>query len=335
MPRLRSHRRDHRARAGKSRKRRNLVKFIPEADSDFALTAHNFMYIVRKDPAAVGLAPAQAQDVEEAVTEYRSALARSSNRLTRSQQTILRKDVAREKCEKVIRRCANIIRANPDVDEVTKKALRLKPRPARLRDRKCPQNPPMLRFVGSGDGVAQEAGIGNGSGVHVLEWWANSSRFVGDRETGKWRRARPDGAARLELFVELVPVGHAIPHHPAELMGRPWYLGSFTTSRMEVTYPIPSEPMLVVYWGRWADARGRVGRFSKTCTARVEGWSQSRLALPTADESRRIETKIVYVQVSRSEPAALADHSGIPDEIFEPARRQVEALEVKQLPEAA
>ena len=119
-------------------------------------------------------------------------------------------------------------------------------------------------------------------------------------------------------------------------MGRPWYLGSFTTSRMEVTYPIPSEPMLVVYWGRWADARGRVGRFSKTCTARVEGWSQTaRPALPAGDENRRIETKIVYVQVSRSEPAALADHSSMPDEIFEPARRQVEALEVKQLPEAA
>jgi hypothetical protein len=28
---------------------------------------------------------------------------------------------------------------------------------------------------------------------------------------------------------------------------------------------------LVVYWGRWADARGGVGPFSATCATRVEG----------------------------------------------------------------
>jgi hypothetical protein len=341
MPRLRSQRpsrRAHRARARapKGRKRRNLLKFIPEGDSDFAYTAGNFLAYIRLDPAGHHLAEGQVQEIEQAVTGFRHALLHSLMRHTRGPQTIRSKDFARAKCEEVIRRYANIIRADPDVEEVKKTLLRLKPRPKRLKDRKCEQNPPRLRFLGSGDGVAHEAGIGNGSGVHVLEFWANSSRFFGDREAAEWRRAKPDGTTRLELFVDLVPVGHPIPNHPAELTGRPWYLGSFTTSRMEVKYPIPSEPMLVVYWGRWADAKGRVGRFSKTCTGHVEGWTQqARPALPAADESRRIETKIVYVQMSRSEPAALPDHSDEIPEIIQPPRRRLDAAEVRQLPGAA
>jgi hypothetical protein len=30
--------------------------------------------------------------------------------------------------------------------------------------------------------------------------------------------------------------------------------------------------MLVVYWGRWADAKGNVGPFSATLRTRAEGW---------------------------------------------------------------
>jgi hypothetical protein len=100
------------------------------------------------------------------------------------------------------------------------------------------------------------------------------------------------------LFVELLPppqmlpgmpkhiaqydptIGGQIPTHPAQWSGgRLWYLGSFTTSRFEVEYPVLSDgtPMLVCYWGRWADARGGVGPFSQTCVARVEGGA---MALP-------------------------------------------------------
>jgi len=50
-------------------------------------------------------------------------------------------------------------------------------------------------------------------------------------------------------------------------------VGSFTTSRFEVEFPYLNDgtPALVCYWGRWADARGGTGPFSKTCVARVEG----------------------------------------------------------------
>jgi hypothetical protein len=35
--------------------------------------------------------------------------------------------------------------------------------------------------------------------------------------------------------------------------------------------------MLVVYWGRWADATGNVGPWSNTVVGRVEGWSDRML----------------------------------------------------------
>lgn len=57
--------------------------------------------------------------------------------------------------------------------------------------------------------------------------------------------------------------------------------------------------MLVVYWGRWADARGGFGPFSQTCVARVEGGPHAMPQLmhfpgsqpELASVSRRIEPK--------------------------------------------
>ena len=91
------------------------------------------------------------------------------------------------------------------------------------------------------------------------------------------------GRARLELFVDLVPLNEPIPAHPGERSGgRLWYLRSFTTSRFEVDFPrlVVGDrpvPMRVAYWGRWADSTGGVGPFSQTCVSPLE---QSEYALP-------------------------------------------------------
>ena len=348
MPRLRSHRRDHRARAPARRKYRNLVKFIPEADSDFAFTANNFLSYLRSDPAGHGLAPEDLAEIEQAVTEFRQALTALLMNRRRNPELVLRKRNARARAEEVVRRWGNIIRANPDVDASKKTLLRLKGRPERLRRGRLCDDPPVLRFMGTGDGTCGDVGIGNGSGVHVLELRSCVQSNIRHRALGIQRRMKPDGATRAEVFVELVPPGAPMPRHPAQLTGRPWYLGSFSTSRIEVRFPIPSEPMLVVYWARWADEKGNVSRFSQTCVAGWAGDAQrSRCALPAAvaGEAPRIETKVVYVQVSRSEPAALPDY-GSADHALEDydaengarpdsARRPVEAVEVKRLPEQA
>ena len=85
---------------------------------------------------------------------------------------------------------------------------------------------------------------------------------------------KPEGAVRLELFVDLVLTDEPIPARPgANHGGRPWYLRSYTRSPIVLAPPMASVPMRVVYWGRWADSVGNVGPFSATAVGWIEGGS--------------------------------------------------------------
>jgi hypothetical protein len=128
----------------------------------------------------------------------------------------------------------------------------------------CPPEPPRLRFVRA----LHESGA---TPVHELEFY--------DART--FKHTRPEGAVRLELFVDLIPPEEPIPAHPgANYGGRPWYLRSYTRSPIRLEPPMAREMMRVVYWGRWADSTGEVGPFSATAVAWMEGGS--RACLPGA-----------------------------------------------------
>lgn len=100
--------------------------------------------------------------------------------------------------------------------------------------------------------------------VHELEFRAH------DASSG----ARPAGAVRLELFVDLIPPDEPIPAHPGANYGsRPWYLRSYTRSPIKLAPPMARVPMRVVYWGRWADSMGNVGPLSATAVGWIEGGS--------------------------------------------------------------
>jgi hypothetical protein len=288
-------RKDHRARAPKRIRRRKLDKFIPDSDSDFAMTSQQFAWAIARDPALYFLTVEDAQNISSAVKEFRAALRKSIHKFTRTQQAVMSKDLARAKLEDIVRSYGDPIRANRKISDIDKMLVRVKEQPKRKKKRSCPDKAPILRYRGPLDTG------GPGSHRHVLEY-ADADMY------GKTTIKKPDGAVRIELCVELVPQGTArVPKHPAELTGRPWHLRSYTTSTMVVEFPMPSEPMLVVYWGRWADSKGNVGPYSKTCVARVEGWSNGAgaAALPEEYEARRVETKIVFIQT----PYALTDQS--------------------------
>ena len=234
----------------------------------------------------------------------------------------MRKDSARERAEECVRSFGNIIRSDPNVPEMHKRLLRLKLKPKRLGKRKCPKVPPQLIFAGSGDGVAGEVGIGSGSGIHVIKFFGGRDSDVIKKSDSMvdMRRAKPDGAVRIELYFDMVPVGESVPRLPNE-RGWPKYLRSYTRSPMEVEFPLPvGEPMLLVYWARWADSTGEVSRWSKPCVARVEGWTATRPALPEGEcaAARRVETKYVFIQTPIA--GMLPDHlesDDVADEIAE------------------
>lgn len=84
---------------------------------------------------------------------------------------------------------------------------------------------------------------------------------------------------------------------------------------------MPSSPMQVVYWARWADSSGNVGPFSKTVVADVEGWPTTRTSLPDQTEVRRRQQKIVIT----SARLELPDCDESVEAIEEDARRLLTA----------
>src|SRR5687768_11336593 len=240
-------------------RRRQTTKFIPDGDSDFALTGRAFARIIERDPERFMLTSEDAQRIVSAMEEFRRALAVTTAPGGCTKMDTMRKDELRATAKAIVREYGNVIRANPKISQIDKLVLRIKQRPQRAKDRTCPQTPPVLVFKG-----VVEAG-NEGQKKHVL-------KFLD--AIGCGTRAKPPGAARVELFVELVAPDEPLPTHPGEL-GRAWYLRSFSRSPMVVKFPVPTTPMKVVYWARWANATGETGPFSKTCEGPVVGWSNA------------------------------------------------------------
>jgi hypothetical protein len=299
-------------RERKYRLRAKTTRFIPDGDSDFARMGRNFANYIAQHAERFGFSAEQVAKVAAAVDEFRDALHSTMVPSTCGPMATRIKNDCRAKAEEVIRAAARVLKATADesITSADRLNLNLAERPKRLKRRECPQIAPVLTFKGS---TAPDSSGGGGGGRHILE-------YGNDFDLGS--SAKPHGPARLELFVELVPPEWAVgasgekklPSQPGQLTGgMRWYLRSYTTSRFEVEFPVSSDgtPMLVLYWGRWADATGAYGPFSRTCVARVEGgplpvlpmYIGARPATGGAERvSRRIEMKHVVFEQPRALP---------------------------------
>ena len=233
-------------------------KIVPNGDVAFKTMAEAFARVIAADPARFAVEPGDAEALSAAVARYAEALLLSQGGASRSPAATRAKDASRAEAERLVRRIAHRVRINDRVPAEAKFALNLRERPARATRQTCPQEPPRLRFV-------RALHQGNGATpMHELTF----------RAIGATSSAKPAGAVRLELFVDLVPPDEPIPARPgANHGGRPWYLRSFTRSPIVIAPPMARVPMRVVYWGRWADSTGNVGPFSATAVAWIEGGS--------------------------------------------------------------
>lgn len=281
------------SRGGLKRRRLGLPRhvptkrFIPDGDVEFANKARCFAERILREPERFALSADDAERIDEAVVEFRDALAKARHRYTRSMQMTRLKDDAREKAEQIVRKYGTLIRLNENIPAADKITVGIRERSKRPRKTQCPTTAPYLRFVRStGDENSCEP-------VHILTF--REAIIAGGR-------ARPDGAARLELFVELVPHDAPIPTHPAQLTGG-WakYLRSYTRSPIRVEFPVAPGPMRVVYWARWADSTGNVGPFCETVVARVEGWDNERRAVAQLGSGRK-QQRIVITSAMKELP---------------------------------
>ncbi len=253
--------RRYRLRGGKAR----TGRFIPDADREFAHMARQFAIHLEQNADRFGSEAETVEQLTTAVTAFRDALSATLQHSTAGPRATRTKNETRRSAEAIVRSVARFLRgsAEESLTDSDRMCLNMPKRAKRPRRLECPQVAPILRFIGSTNPYGNPV-LG---GRHILE-------YRNDFDVSS--TAKPDGAARLELFVELVPMDEPIPLHPAERSGgRLWYLRSFTKRRFEVDFPRmydgeKPKPMRVVYWGRWADASGDFGPFSNTCPAPVE-----------------------------------------------------------------
>ena len=268
---------------------RTTHRFIPDGDLEFANLARVFAEEIASDPGRFHLSDEDAQRIGQAVTEFRDALAKTRHRFSRSEQTTQLKDEARAKAEAIVRKYGNLIRLNDQINAADKIVVGIRERSKPVRRTRNDLPAPTLRFAGTtGEGTL----LGH---KHILRFYDGSDNV---------RRSRPQGAVRLELFVELVAPDEPMPQGPGQLSGgRGWYLRSYTRSPIHVEFPVArQQPMRVVYWARWADAKGNVGPFCATVKARVEGWDGGGRALPSFTEGRQRQQRIVITSAMKELP---------------------------------
>ena len=234
-------------------------KAIPNGDLDFVTMAENFARHIAGDPQRFEVLPGDAEQLDGAVSRYRAAL-QASRFGARSAAATRAKDDARLEAEQIIRRLRHLVKLNKRIDAASKVLLGICERTGAPKAMTVPPEPPRLRFL-------RALHESDASPMHELAF-----------STMDLKKARPEGAARLELFVDLIPPEEPIPNHPAANRGgRPWYLRSYTRSPIVLAPPMPRVPMRILYWGRWADSAGAVGPFSATCAGWIEGGSHRLL----------------------------------------------------------
>lgn len=231
-------------------------KFIPNGDIDFVAMAEHFARTIANAPQRYSVSAEESSALTAEVARFRAVLTAARGGGTRSSATTATaaKEEARAIAEKRIRRIAHLVRVNESIDAATKIGLGMRERTAKPKVLTVPNEPPRLEFV--------RAIHDNGAvPVHELQFTA-----------ADYRKAKPDGAVRLELFCDLIAPDEPIPNFPGATPGsRPLYLRSFTRSPITLTPPMARVPMRVVYWGRWADSAGNVGPFSSTAVGWIEG----------------------------------------------------------------
>ena len=237
-------------------------KFIPNGDEDFAVKAEAFARVLLREPERFDVPRGEAEELDAAVKTYRAAL-QACRFGSRSQAATRAKEDARSEAEVIMRRLGHLLRLNKRLDAASKVLLGIRERTARPKTTPCPQEPPRLKF----ERALHQAGA---SPMHELSF-----------TSADFKRSKPEGAVRLELFVDLIAPDEPVPGHPgANHGGRPWYLCSYTRSPIVIAPPMPRVPMRVLYWGRWAGSGsgpGNVGPFSATAAGWIEGGTHGYL----------------------------------------------------------
>jgi hypothetical protein len=215
--------------------------FIPNRDGDFDQWLANFAAKISADPAAYGLSPADAAQMDAARALWHSAYLGAVAPVTRTLPAIAEKDSRRAAAVVIARRLAARVRSDDTVPNTLKLGLGLKVRAAGLTRAPAPAALPVL----SVDRISPT--------THDLVVRSAQENFA---------RAKPKDAATLLVVRVVADAPAKNPHDGA-------FLTLATRMRFRSEFEHQEGGKIATYFARWANPRGELGPWSSPVSARV------------------------------------------------------------------
>ena len=214
---------------------------IPRPDFAAAEWMTRFARVLSADPGAYHVPVAAAAEVAGRAAAFEAARVVAVAEPTRTAGNVALKDAARAAAEAVCRRYYTQVKNDPDVDDVLKVKLAVRPVNRRRTRSAAPRGWPVLNTPALGHGF------------HVLRFSPSDAPS---------RRGRPDGAASIQLFLA-VGDGRAAGPDDARLQG------VHTADVLRVRFDPSDDGKVATYFARFAGPRGQPGPWSAPAHARV------------------------------------------------------------------
>lgn len=212
---------------------------IPQRDNDLDAYVLNWKTLLTATPANYGLVAGDAVAISAQYTTFHAALLLVQNPATKTQVTVLAKDIARASMKVLLRAQYGIIKANPAVTDALKTGIGVRvsdPVPTPIPP---PATYPVLAVINSAP----------------LEHEIN----MRDNLTPT-RRAKPAGTIGALVYRS---VGTVAATDPAQLM----LMGMFSRSTfVGDTFAAGDAGKIASYAARWTNSKGEEGPFSAIVT---------------------------------------------------------------------
>jgi len=215
--------------------------FIPREDTLALAWMQTFAGGIAAGPALYMLSPADAAAISAAVDAFDVALQVVLDPAERTKVTVAAKDDARRSAEQICRQYAGLIKLNAGVSDPDKIAIGVRPVNTSRDPVPVPQSSPLLNIIAATPG-------------------AQTLRYA-DASTPD-KRAKPFGAASLQLFVS---VGEAASADPEQAK----FLGAYTTNPIGIGFEAGDDGKIATYFARWASRRGDTGPWSAPVSMRI------------------------------------------------------------------
>jgi len=207
--------------------------YVPRSDEKFRRWAFVLTGRIAQDPAAAGVTREQSLELTAAFDEFNKYYDLSRMRGTRTLDIVGRKNAARKILEAMCRKVAQKIKHDESVPLELKSVIFRRGR-KRRKVAGPPETAPTLLFTGMK------------SGRHELRWQDDSVL---------WTRRKPKDAMGLQLFAQ-------VTDRAVLDWSQLKYVRTYTKQPMKVSWPRETAGMVVIYVGRWINAKGEEGPWS-------------------------------------------------------------------------